>query len=659
MMSKRNYFLFYILFVAMALNAQSDDFIAQNRNLTSLSEELNPTDLLEYLETHPYSEEKLQRQSLLMQAKCQIQLKNPTRANQITTKIIAVLNNPQDSISIYQLARAYELKGHIQYKLKRLDSAYFYIDFSSDYYLKNRDFAAAVYNYNMISTMFFLSKNFKDALRTAFKALEIYEENYSFIDSSYYVDLMVDIGNIYMNVEDYEKSISLYLKLFDQVHQMTENQHGDAHNNLGYSYYKTKQRELSRTQFERAESLYLKTNNLKSLGRVYNNLALLYDLEYNNIGKGEDYYKKSIAIKKQLNETSGLTTTYINLAVLMSEHGNSDSALAYGIKAKNLSLADNNKIGLFEAYDLIAKIYHQKGAEDSAYFYLRLHSELARELEAIEEKAATATIVELRNVLLQQKEIELLEKEKEVTALKLARHKTLLILLGSSLIFLLVVFYMYMKFFRHKQKVAEDIHKRNIALTSVTSLVKGQEAERNRIARDLHDGVGNSLTLLNHKAMTSKLPEIQELTNQISREVRDISHNIMPGILLKLGLKEALLDMAESWKNTDVILDISYNLDNDIFEEKDQQLTLFRALQEIVKNAIENGKSAYISMLFAKDNNEVIITIEDNGIGFDINATNKGLGLNNIQTRIDFLKGNLDFISTPKGSTVIITLPKL
>ena len=658
MMIKRKYFLFYLLFILGVANAQNDDFFAQIRNLKSLSEELNTTDFLEYLEEHPYSDELLQHHSLLMQAKCYVKLNNTQKASNLANRVIIALNEPHDSVPIYQMARAYELKGHVQYKLKQVDSAYYFIDYSSIYYLKNNDYEAAVYNYNMISTIFYLYNNNKDALRTAYKALEIYEENYDKIDSSYYVDLMVDIGNIYMRTENYEKSIETYLELFKRPSQMTGNQHGDAHNNMGYSYFKIKNEALAKTQFVRAEKQYLKTNNLKSLSRVYNNLALLYDQEYNDYKKSVTYYKKSISMKKELGEHASLATTYLNLSVLFFEYHQVDSALANAFYAEKAYSETDDKEGFSETYNMLAKIYHNLGEQESAYSYLRKHSLLEAEMKSTEEKEATETIINQRNVLLQQKEIELLEKEREVTALKLARSRTFLIFTGSSFLFLLVVFYMYMRFFKHKQKVGKEIHKRNLALTSVTSLVKGQEVERNRIARDLHDGVGNSLTLLNHKAMAQNLPEIQKLTNQISQEVRDISHNIMPGILLKLGLKEALLDLAESWKNTDVIIDISYNLTHDVFKDTDAQLTLFRALQEIIKNAIEKGKSHYISILFAEDNSEVKITIEDNGVGFDLNASQKGLGLNNIQNRIDFLKGKLDLVSTPKGSTVIITLPK-
>ncbi len=655
-MNKRNYFLFYIIFACFGLNAQSDDFIAQNRNLTSLSEELNPNDLLEYLESHPYSEEKIQRQSLLLQAKCNIQLKNTDKANLIANKIISALNNPTDSISIYQVARAYELKSHLQYKLKRLDSAYYFIDYSSFYYLANNDFEAALYNYNMVSTMFYLNNNLKDALKAAFKALEIFEENE--IDSSYYIDLMIDIGNIYMRVENYEKSVELYNELLKSATQITDNQNGDAHNNLGFTYFKFKRKELAKAEFEKAEEMYLKTNNLKAVSRVYNNLALLYHQEYKDINVAIDYYLKSIDLKKQLNESASLATTYRNLAVLYYENQQTDTALTCALYAEALNKENDNKKDLSETYDLQANIYHKLGNHEKAYDYLRKHSKLVDEIEIKEDKKATDMIEEQRNVLLQQKELELLEKEREVTSLRLTRHKTLLILLGSSLLFLLIVFYMSLKLFKHKQKIAGEIHNRKVALTSVTSLVRGQEDERNRIARDLHDGVGNSLTLLNHKAMTANLPEIQKLTNQISREIREVSHNIMPGILLKLGLKEALLDLVDSWKNTNVIIDISYNLPDDIFEEKDSQLTLYRALQEIIKNAIEKGGSFYISILFVENNNKIVITIEDNGKGFDLNTSKKGLGLNNIKNRIEFLKGNLNIVSTPNGSSVIITIPK-
>ncbi len=205
------------------------------------------------------------------------------------------------------------------------------------------------------------------------------------------------------------------------------------------------------------------------------------------------------------------------------------------------------------------------------------------------------------------------------------------------------------------------------------AVIEAEEKERRRIAQDLHDGVGQILSAakLNLSGLEDKLklenPEQSlllsnalELVNDSVKEVRSVSHNMMPNTLIKLGLASAVREFITkiaSVPNLRIDLQIvgmEERLENTV------ETVLYRVIQEVVANIIKHAKANEISMQLIRHDNELTIMIEDNGVGFDKNNITKfeGIGLKNIISRIEFLNGNVDFDSTPgQGTTVVIEIP--
>jgi two-component system, NarL family, sensor kinase len=189
----------------------------------------------------------------------------------------------------------------------------------------------------------------------------------------------------------------------------------------------------------------------------------------------------------------------------------------------------------------------------------------------------------------------------------------------------------------------------------------------------LHDGVGQLLSAakLNLSNLDSKLTSKTEeqllaMQNALSlvddsvKEVRSVSHNMMPNTLIKQGLASAVrefitkLGSAPTLKVDLEIIGLDTRLDNQV------ETVLYRVIQEIVNNIIKHANASQISMQLIRHDTELNIMIEDNGVGFDTNQLENfdGIGLKGIQTRIEFLNGSVHFDSTiGRGTTVIIDIP--
>nr|HPH24614.1 ATP-binding protein [Chitinophagaceae bacterium] len=143
------------------------------------------------------------------------------------------------------------------------------------------------------------------------------------------------------------------------------------------------------------------------------------------------------------------------------------------------------------------------------------------------------------------------------------------------------------------------------------------------------------------------------------KEVRSVSHNMMPNALVKAGLASAVKEFVNQIDARVVKTDFyTEGLDNKL--EKNVETVLYRIIQECVNNVIKHAKATHLDISLIKDNDGVAVTIEDNGIGFDSSNKNNfnGIGLKNIQTRVEFLKGTVEWNSAVgKGTLVAIHIP--
>ena len=204
------------------------------------------------------------------------------------------------------------------------------------------------------------------------------------------------------------------------------------------------------------------------------------------------------------------------------------------------------------------------------------------------------------------------------------------------------------------------------------AIIDAEENERKRIARELHDGLGQQLSAvkLNMSSLDSSLElktdeQRKMLQNALDiiddsvKEVRAVSHSMMPNALVKSGLKEAIKEFVNRLGKTDHLkFDLQISGLNERLNTTIETI-VFRVLQEIVNNILKHSKATIVTIQIIKDIEELTIIVEDNGVGFDVNtAKSDGIGLKNLQSRIEYLHGTVNIDShLQKGTTIIIELP--
>ena len=195
------------------------------------------------------------------------------------------------------------------------------------------------------------------------------------------------------------------------------------------------------------------------------------------------------------------------------------------------------------------------------------------------------------------------------------------------------------------------------------ALIDAQEEERSKIARELHDGVVQQIgsVILKSRNMLSKLnllgsKESQELLKSLedsNQDLRNISHQMMPRALKELGIIPALNDLLEG---SLALSNIKYSLEHFNIKErlpKKIEVTIYRIIQELINNIIKHSKADEVSVQLFNTNNTAILIVEDNGVGFSSKESKKGIGLLNISSRLDLVKGDVNFEPSPKSGTLV------
>ncbi len=333
---------------------------------------------------------------------------------------------------------------------------------------------------------------------------------------------------------------------------------------------------------------------------------------------------------------------------------------------EDLIQTDKFPDNLKEHYKNLAKANKEIGNYQKAYKFSEKFIILNDSSNAIEYRDQIITLEAKFKKTENEKKINQLVAQKEKIGLISKNDRLNLLLLSILAFILLLSIFIVWKYFKN-QKLQKEIdfnlklesieNKKNLDVSN--ALLQGEEIERKRLARDLHDGLGSMLSGLKlyysgtEQTNKNEFNEVNcQLDNSIS-ELRQIAQNLMPESLLKLGLVAALKDLCFRFSNNKTIIEFQeFGIQNNISETK--QITIYRIIQELVNNALKYAKATEILVNCSQNESTFLITVEDNGQGFDSKKANifDGMGLKNIKNRVDFLKGELEIDSQPENGTV-------
>lgn len=275
------------------------------------------------------------------------------------------------------------------------------------------------------------------------------------------------------------------------------------------------------------------------------------------------------------------------------------------------------------------------------------------------------------------REIRTLQAEREIQQLQLRQKNIFTNVLAGAAVALLIISLLAYRNYKHRQKLQQakiDELETEKQLTATEAVLKGEEQERTRLAKDLHDGLGGMLSGIKFSLSTMKgnlilTPDnaqafersIDMLDSSI-KEMRRVAHNMMPEVLVRYGLSAALKEFCNEIDRSGVIHASYQSVGADAVEmEQTTAVTIYRIVQELVNNAIKHAaaKNVLVQLHWSGSEQLLSITVEDDGEGFDTARLRQssGIGWNNIQNRVEFLKGKLDLSSAPgKGTSVLIEI---
>lgn len=218
-----------------------------------------------------------------------------------------------------------------------------------------------------------------------------------------------------------------------------------------------------------------------------------------------------------------------------------------------------------------------------------------------------------------------------------------------------------------KTKAAILYEKQNREIGKLEALIDGEENERKRIAQELHDGLNGDLSAIKYKLSsmeessisandTENLTKVIKMIDDSCAQVRSISHNLMPSSILDYGLIESIKEYCVKINTSNNFIIEFQIFGSYISLSKKNETIIYRIIQELVTNILKHAKATEALIQFNYREDELFITVEDNGIGFDKNTIYKGIGHKNIKTRIDFLNAQLDVESSSAGTSYTISI---
>lgn len=483
-------------------------------------------------------------------------------------------------------------------------------------------------------------------------------------------------------VKYYEKSLLACNAIEDEYCSLT------PLNGLANTSLQQKQYEKALQTTKKIIEIQVNLGLEKDLLVSYNRMGLIYNA-MGNFEMAIDFYMKSMVISEKINSVH---TAYIhsNISDCYRNIGNYKKALEHmEIFYQKYDSINSNEYKI-KTEELLTQYETEKKEKEIALLKknkkLR-ETELQKNKALYEQELLNQSLAKQQNkyeILQRDRQIDLLNKDSEIQKANIINQKNELerlamirniIIVSAILIFIpvIILLVVYRQKVKSKELLAlkiEEVNQqkslemiRSFEIKTIRAHIEGQEIEKHRIAKELHDGVAGSLAAIKMRLQSldkvlennPKFSNLLTSVDDVYKEVRTISHNLTPPGMLKYSfvdfLKKYLNEISQSGH-----FDVEYLFHgesglNDITDEI--KVEIYRILQELITNIIKHAQTNFVEVQLINDRKHINLIVEDQGIGFDLSEKSSGVGLSNLRSRIKALGGQLDIDSLKDRGTII------
>ncbi len=474
-----------------------------------------------------------------------------------------------------------------------------------------------------------------------------------------------ELGKLYRKTRDLDRALQNYDEAFQIYKDLRdEGNMSTILNESGVVYeYKGDYKEAV-SRYTRCMNICERKNDSVCVAYSLSFIGGVYVLEKKYV-EAEIFLLRSLAYRENIKDTFTISLSHTDLGTLYLESKQFNKAIAqfeasneFAVKMNYLELEMTNLKNL-------SAVAEQMGDHIKAFNYYRKYTALK---DSIMSAGKIKQIEELNAKYQSEK------KEQQLQLQRSDLQKKNYLLWGSGTVFSLLIFSLFTIYRRRQVQNAAAMQFAVMQEQdrATRAVIEAEEKERQRIAADLHDGIGQMMSVAKMNLSTfeeefafqnngqkAAFENVMKLVDESCREIRVVSHQMMPNALLKSGLALAIKEFIEKIDNR--IIKISLHTEGlDSRLENNTETVLYRVIQECVNNVLKHANASTLDISVLRDNDGISITIEDDGSGFNSKEKIKsdGIGLQNIVARVKFLKGTIEFDSSiGKGTLVAIHVP--
>jgi two-component system NarL family sensor kinase len=505
--------------------------------------------------------------------------------------------------------------------------------------------------------------SFKEALEFYHDARKIYEQAG---EQSKIAMVLVNMGIVLKEQQDFSKAAINYREALN-IYKNLGKQFGVAacYANLGSVYYHLPRYDSALHYSLLASEEFKKQNVRQFLPSSLTNAGMALH-QLGRFAEAKKYLNEALQLNEEYDNKKEISFTLMYLSRVHRVEGNLNEALRFATRSLSIGTAINAQQQVMEAQEELTHIYAAKRDFKNAFEHMTAYEQVKDTLFNREKSKQIAELQTRYETEKKENEIDLLRQENELKDSRLERNQYMVVSLVVVISGLIVLGYLWRNRMKLKQKVEIESTKAALRESQLQAVISSQEEERKRFAADLHDGMGQlisavKLNLSKESVEKKSVDQAVEVLNEMNTEIRNIAFNLMPQVLIKGGLIEALQELAARINRSGKVLVSVSSFDLPDEMPSDRKVALYRVCQEWLTNVLKYSKGSAVSLQLVQHADELVITMEDNGEGFDPQrlSQSQGNGWRNIHSRLTLVHGQIEIDSQigRKGTTVVISVP--